>query len=110
MYLSIYNNKAIKAVIFTKCFRKKSIKHYSDMCTSLTRTVGSPGIGGGPAECPCGRARGEEGGEAEERDGAGCCSTGSVGGASSPTPLPLSRSGEVEEEREVVEEVVEEGE
>lgn len=72
--------------------------------------MGCPGIGGGPAESPCGEARREEAREAEERDGPGCCSTGLAGGASSPTPLPLSRSGEVEEEREVVEEVVEEEE
>lgn len=54
--------------------------------------------------------------EVEGRDGAGCCSTGpnsaeagTSGKASSP-PLSPSRSGEVEEEREVVEEVVEDEE
>lgn len=48
----------------------------------------------------------------EGRDGPGCCSTGPSSaelGTSSPPPSP-SGSGEVEEEREVVEEVVEDEE
>ena len=60
--------------------------------------------------------RGEARREAEEkgRDGAGCLSTGpgaagswGAPGASLAPPLPLSGSGEVEEDREVVEEVLE---
>lgn len=52
----------------------------------------------------------------EGRDGPGCCSTGRTSaklGTSdegSSLPLSLSGSGEVEEEREVVEEVVEDEE
>lgn len=54
--------------------------------------------------------------EADGTEGMGCCSTGSdrtrfpTSDKASYSPLPLSGSGEVEEERGVVEEVVEDGE
>lgn len=52
--------------------------------------------------------------EAEGRDGPGCCScSGPARGTSeeaSPPTLALSNSGEVEEEREVVEDVLEDEE
>lgn len=84
--------------------------------------VGSPGIGGrwGPADSSWLGGRREVGGvdeeEVEGRDGPGCCSTGPIStnlGTSeevfSPPPS-LSWSGEVEEEREVVEDVEEDEE
>lgn len=84
--------------------------------------VGSPGTGGrcSRAEPSSPGSRRVEGGveeaEFEGIEGPGCCSTGpkstelcSIEEASSPT-LPLSGSGEVEEERDVVEEVEEDEE
>lgn len=87
-------------------------------CGGAASTVGSPGTGRhrGPAESPCGGAGREAGGEveAEGRDEAGCLSTApsaaeswATVGASLAPPLPLWGSGEVEEDREVVEEVLE---
>lgn len=91
-------------------------------CEGTARMVGSPGTGGrwGPAESSWLGGRSEIGGveeaEVEGRDGPGCCSTGpgsaTLGAsddASSPAPS-FSGSGEVDEEREVVEEVVEDEE
>lgn len=80
--------------------------------------VGSPGTGGrwGLAESSCLRGGVEEA-EVEGRDGPGCCSTGPSSAevgiseeVSSSRPLSLSGSGEVEEEREVVEDVEEDEE
>lgn len=81
--------------------------------------VGSPGTGGrwGPVGSSWLGGRREVGGveeaEVEGRDGPGCCSTGPISArlgtskeAFSPPPS-FSGSGEVEEEREVVEEVEE---
>lgn len=91
------------------------------MASTVASAVGCGGYKV-PAECPREGARSEEGGETEEegRDPwAGCLSTELPSpeaccperGASffpRPPPLPLSKSGEVEEdEREVVEEVLE---
>lgn len=55
--------------------------------------------------------------EAEGRDGPGCCSAGTFSGPARgtseeapPLPLALSNSGEVEEERDVVEDVLDDEE
>lgn len=75
-------------------------------------TVGSPGGGGDPGAGSCRGDKREQGGEAEE---AGWCSTAVEGaGAGWVTPssaiLSFSPSGDEEEERGVVEEVVQEEE
>lgn len=89
----------------------------------LTRIVGSPGTGGrsGPAASSRQGGAREVGGvdevEAVRRDRPGFCSTGTFSDLAwgtpeeaSPPPLALSSSGEVEEEREVVEDVLDDEE
>lgn len=73
--------------------------------TPLTLTDVSLGTFGDPGSC--GGERREHGGDVEEKDEAGCCCTADEIVSSSPA-LSRSPSGEMEEERGVVEEVVEE--